>query len=89
MLNSWRMRDMGMYNVWRDGKPFYSLVRNLVERRPFLKPRHSQKDSIKINLKKLEGIDLIHLAQTRDLRMALVNADDIWVPKMAGNFLIS
>jgi hypothetical protein len=52
-------------------------------KRPLRRSKHRWKDNIKMKLKKigLEGVELIHLTNTRDQWWALVNmVRNLWVP---------
>jgi hypothetical protein len=69
---------------------FRVLVRKPEGERQLGRPRHTQKDHIKIDLQEVGcgGIDWITLAQDRNRCQTCVNAVmNIPVPKNAGNFL--
>jgi hypothetical protein len=59
----------------RDGKCMQSLVENPERKQPVRRLRHRWEDNIKTKLQEIkrESIELIHLAQNRGQRQALVN----------------
>ena len=87
------MRWVGHVACMEEGRGVHKVLMGKPEgKRPLGRPRRRREDNIKMNLQEVgRGCgDWIELAQDRDRWRALVSTVmNLWVPKNAGNFLIS
>jgi hypothetical protein len=82
MVKSRRMRWAGHVACMGAMRSVYKiLVGKPAGKRPIRRPRCRWEDNIKMDLKEMEGVDWINLAQDRDWLQALVNmVMNLWVP---------